>query len=523
MALFKYQPIDLGGPAFRLVRLLKGNDVNIHCELFEAWIHHTQGIIPYEALSYTWGGIEKTDNIMINGSRAYVTQNLYLALQYLRFKDQDRVLWIDAICIDQDNIEERGHQVRQMADIYKEAERVIIWLGLPTGETNFVIDSMKKLQELGIYYACNNDWKTSDGRWLKLWSLVQPELRSIQHEGLESLLGRPWFKRVWILQEVGNAQTAVVVCGRKSVSAGIFALISSLAGKPGPHCQAVLDIMPGPSRRDSWWSQKHDLLTLLQKFRKSEATDPRDSIYALLGMSSDACDIDFLRANYGKSMQEVVHDAISFLLLIREPGYPINYLPDWTVEEFWENLDSFSNAVLIWAAGHGHGVVVKRLLARDDVDVNFEDWNDWGSWGSQTPLSKAAANGHTEVVKLLLARDDVVVSFKDQTGRNNRLPWNNWRSRGSQTPLSRAAESGHVEVVKLLLARDDVDVNSKDWNGRTPLARAAANGHVEVVKLLLARDNVRVNSKDRNGRTPLARATTANGQMEVVKLLGARP
>ena len=534
MAQFKYEPIDLEGPAFRLVQLLKGNNDDIQCELFQAWLHQSEGVISYEAFSYTWGSVEKTDNIKVNGRIMGVTQNLYLALRHLRFEDKDRILWIDAICIDQDNIKERGHQVQQMAEIYNKAERVIIWLGTATYETKVVMDSMKQLQEESINYACN-DWKVSDQRWVNIWLAVQPKLRSVhtnlmarQREGLESLLGQSWFKRVWILQEVANAQAAVVVCGTKSVSARIFALIPFLLGlKPDPHCQAVLDILPGYSRKDSWWCQKRDLHTLLVKFSKSEATDPRDIIYALLGMSSDAYDTDLLRADYTKSVQDVIQDATSFLLSLHELHHTKYDLPAWTLPQFLQNVDSLSSVVLNWALERGYGAMVELLLKREDVDVSSIDKD------GKTLLLRIAERGSEEMMKLLLKQEDVDVNSKDKDGR---------------TPLSWAAERGNEEMVKLLLKQEDVDVNSKDKDGRTPLSWAAERGdeggrtwfpwaaergNVEVVELLLKREDVDVNSKDKDGRTPLSWAaergdkdgrtpfswTAERGNVEVVELL----
>jgi hypothetical protein len=409
MAFFKYKAIDLEGPAFRLIRLIRGEDDPIQCQLFEAWLHRPEGVVDYAALSYAWGGIERRHEIMVNGSRMTVTKNLYLALRYLRCQEQDRILWIDAICIDQDNDKERGHQVRQMASIYNEAERVIIWLGLATYDTDFIMHFMKLLEEESIKYACNN-WKTSNERWVNIWSIIQTGLSSVltfrQREGLTSLLDRSWFKRVWILQEVANARAAEVICGTKSVSARIFALIPSLMGiTPDPHCQAVLDIMPGPSRKSSWWTQKRNLQTLLLKFGKSEASDPRDLIYALLGMSSDACDTDLLQVNYEKSVQEVIHDAALFLF---GSGYPIHCLPDWTLREFLEELNSLSNGVFKWALKRGYEAVAKQLVERDDVDVNSKDIS-----AGRTPLSWAAERGREDVVELLIRRDDVDVNSKD--------------------------------------------------------------------------------------------------------------
>ena len=80
------------------------------------------------------------------------------------------------------------------------------------------------------------------------------------------------------------------------------------------HCQSIIDIMLGSPRDSSWWAKKRDLYIMLGKFRNSEATDPRDKIYALLGISSDTCDTGLLKADYGKDLQDVIFNTASFLL-----------------------------------------------------------------------------------------------------------------------------------------------------------------------------------------------------------------
>jgi hypothetical protein len=79
---------------------------------------------------------------MINGSKMTVTKNAYLALRDLRYQEKDRILWIDALCIDQNDDKERGEQVQQMGSIYSKAERVIIWLGEATYDTDYVMHYM---------------------------------------------------------------------------------------------------------------------------------------------------------------------------------------------------------------------------------------------------------------------------------------------------------------------------------------------------------------------------------------------
>jgi hypothetical protein len=332
MSSFKYSPFDLERPGIRLLRLLKGEDPLIECELFQAWHDGDEtDSIPYEALSYTWGGTDMSASVQIGLQVHNVTENLYLALQHLRYRDEDRILWVDAICIDQSNLQERGHQVNQMKNIYSKADRVLIWLGPATDDTDILLDSLKQLER-----KSRRHWTIEDNRWLETWSSLQLEMQTgywdlanRQVAGLKSLLERPWFKRVWILQEVANAGRATVLSGTKSVSARVFAIAPLLLKvHPKPHCQALLDIMPGWSRESSWWSAQRDLRTLLFKFRASEAGDARDRIYALLGISSDGQDGCGLRVDYTKDLSQVVNDTMVFLFHGNDGSHTIDSLVD---------------------------------------------------------------------------------------------------------------------------------------------------------------------------------------------------
>jgi hypothetical protein len=143
--------------------------------------------------------------------------------------------------------------------------------------------------------------------------------------------------------------------------------------------------------------QKAGSYTLLVKFCKSEATNLRDSIYALLGISSDACDTDFLKANYGKNLQDVIFDTTLFLLNFNKLNSPIYRSFGWTLPEFLGNLNFLANEVLKSATNTEHEVLVKLLIVHNDVDVNIKV-------SDHTPLSWAAGNGHEAVVKLLLEK-----------------------------------------------------------------------------------------------------------------------
>jgi hypothetical protein len=145
---------------------------------------------------------------MINGSKMTVTKNAYLALWDLCYREKDRILWIDALCINQNDDKEQGEQVQQMGSIYSKAKRVIIWLGEAIYSTDCVMYYMKQLEKEGTKHASNGQ-KISDKQWLNIWSAVIHSLSADQRdllvEGLRLLLRRNWFKRVWIIQEVANA------------------------------------------------------------------------------------------------------------------------------------------------------------------------------------------------------------------------------------------------------------------------------------------------------------------------------
>jgi hypothetical protein len=128
MDIFDYEPIDLERPAIRLLQLLRGKGPAIECMLYQAYFDGTD-TIPYDALSYNWGSTDGTSTMMVNGKTFSVAENLHSALQHLRSEDIDRVLWVDAICIDQANLRERGHAVSQLPLIYHTAQRTLCWTG----------------------------------------------------------------------------------------------------------------------------------------------------------------------------------------------------------------------------------------------------------------------------------------------------------------------------------------------------------------------------------------------------------
>lgn len=543
MGVYKYEQIDLERPAFRLLQLLQGDGPAIECMLYQAFLDGTD-TVPYEALSYTWGSIEKSAIVIVNGKALKITTNLYTALQHLRSKHVDKILWVDAICINQENERERGHQVQQMCKIYSQAEAVTVWLGESTDETDLLMESLQRLDE----YSSTERHKNWDfQRWKSFWTLIPRGPASQLLKGLSLLLQRPWFRRVWVLQEISNSRRASICCGKQFVKARTFAIAPLLLGmKPERHCQAVLDIMPGRLREESWWSESRDLYNLLSKFRESEASDPRDKVYALLGISSDAYDHDNLRPDYTKSLQEVIQNTSTFLFrrsnvvyetmstfladlsarnsesflnIVRTSGVSeVDYfltrrglevpLPHDTIKAITDNVENGSEIMRLLVRKRINEVKVAKdwiiaavgdLGYREDFMVPLlqrcKTWTDHEE--IMSAFHTASAEGKEAVVEVLLnSRSDMHSLFiRRAQGRSIGHATNEFYGNA----LYQASANGHDRVVKLLLdSHAEVEERPEHQSTGTQavpahgdyafaLALASANGHVKVVDLLLAR------------------------------------
>jgi hypothetical protein len=151
--------------------------MTIRCELFEYPIRDPDTVShPYEALSYAWGSEDKPQSILINNKTLNVTQNLYTALLRLRNHTCSRIIWIDAICINQANEKEKQRQIPLMAEIYAKASRVVVWLGEAEADGDRALEVIRLTGEKS----------------------VKPPDAEVLQEAVLKLLQRPWFRRIWV-------------------------------------------------------------------------------------------------------------------------------------------------------------------------------------------------------------------------------------------------------------------------------------------------------------------------------------
>jgi hypothetical protein len=180
MSQYCYSSLSLGPDSIRLLRLMphENEKADIECELFEYSLKDSgKRNHLYEALSYAWGGSDKPLFIFIKEHKLPVTVNLHTALSRLRDRSLTRIIWVDAVSIDQENLKERGDQVQFMAKIYSKANRVIVWLGEMADNSDNALEGIRVAAQQESTNSLND--------------------KTLQRAIL-ALLQRPWFRRIWV-------------------------------------------------------------------------------------------------------------------------------------------------------------------------------------------------------------------------------------------------------------------------------------------------------------------------------------
>jgi hypothetical protein len=185
MSSYRYSSLLPKGDYIRLLRLLPDEDKTapLQCKLCDYSLQKLNRTHLYEALSYAWGNLGETLPICVGGREFHVTVNLHAALSRLRDRTFERIIWVDAICINQKSPEERKQQVQLMAKIYSKAHRVIVWLGKEEADTERALEDIRLA-------ADNEPTKHSE--------------KEINLEAILKLLQRPWFQRIWVREQTPN-------------------------------------------------------------------------------------------------------------------------------------------------------------------------------------------------------------------------------------------------------------------------------------------------------------------------------
>ena len=337
--MYEYQPLQTPTSTRLLVLHPAGTTHRISCSLLQTDLSAKP---VYEALSYVWGERANPVEIVCDGSELEVTQNLAAALRQLRPSDVDadpRVLWVDAICINQEDIPEREQQVRIMGEVYQGAASVLVWLGEEPQEGGFenAWACMKDMAER-VWPRRQEliDWNTGFMRFAEVESTRDGQRKrnmsqmirdpqeinryfdikpadSHEFQAIGKIFRRSWFSRAWTFQEHFLATQRVFHCGRFSMSGQemtrIHEVLMELRLRTADNryfeddLKNTFGMLQG---RDFWVKNpKNRLLELLDFRRGAGCERPSDLIYSLLGSVKNAGGIE---VDYSKTFEQVFTD-----------------------------------------------------------------------------------------------------------------------------------------------------------------------------------------------------------------------
>ncbi|KAF9761037.1 hypothetical protein IL306_003978 [Fusarium sp. DS 682] len=395
MAIYKYLRRD--NTQIRLVRLLPPapHDTFLCLELRHGSIEDGN----YSALSYVWGDAADQEHILVNRVLFRIRKNLYQALIQLRSNGVSDWLWIDTLCIQQKDNDEKSYQVGLMGSIFSNAARVYSWLGVGTPSTDVAMDFCARIGPRITMADIDREAEEWDTFFLRLCQ--EPDLQEKNSSesqllpGLFDMMGREYWHRIWINQEVALAKEAIVLCGGKSEPLDLIEITLRSLEYCNDHRRSECSYLtrdlitvrsemctklPLLTRRLR--QQGHNIPlskllyvdTMLPMPHIYTATDPRDIIFALLGLITDNDKLG-IRADYHLSMREVFtiatramydHDRQSLNIDACTPrDQCMGELPSWVID--WRK--TAQREFHEWAMNHSWNG--KNFNATAKIEVNI--------------------------------------------------------------------------------------------------------------------------------------------------------
>lgn len=395
---YAHLPIYMYGPlnrpeSIRILVLLPSKDFSaplegdlIHSDRQTMlWQKGSEGPKHYEAVSYCWGTPEFSNILLCNGRTSIVkiSPNVDTMLRHLRNMQEQRYLWIDAICLNQADNDEKSVQVKIMGDIFRYAKKVHIWLGEADDRVPLVLDCFRALALL----------KKTQSPFSEVKKLLVPFFDMDGDIEISRFLARPWFRRRWVLQEAALGHDITVHCGQTNLGwtwlvDGIDALRAAtedglrLNSESIGSIENVCTIGRGPQ----------SILDLLWDFHSAQCSDPRDRLFGLLGLTKDVKygppedeesrgNGSFNRYDPYKNRNRIV----SLLSEKRTPGAKIHvsvdYTPDWV-----ETYTRFAQACV--TAGHIE-TIFQHAVSFGSLAQERPDWSSWvPKWSASRSLRR---------------------------------------------------------------------------------------------------------------------------------------
>ncbi|KAJ4384858.1 hypothetical protein N0V86_000461 [Didymella sp. IMI 355093] len=335
-----YDPLP-AGENLRILVLFPGQALDeLVCEL-QTW-SYKQSVGQYAAISYVWGDPTDTVDIICNGQSAFITVNLADALRQFRHGQTIKKLWVDSLCINQTDEKEKSDQVKQMGKVYQNAKNVLVWLGQDL--EHIAHECFELVEKTNRFF--DEQYLRCDRKIEYMPALRKPypiSLEPVPWSKVATLLEKPWFKRVWTVQECALAKECRVFWGSADIdiadivevslwcmqSSDLAAIMAGLRYRRAGHLQVMFENVHWQYRSiDSWqhsrvgsrhraarWETTCFVL-VLAAVGILDASDPRDYIYAFFGCpyAKDSNGQLFLTADYTKSVDICYYNAACTLL-----------------------------------------------------------------------------------------------------------------------------------------------------------------------------------------------------------------
>lgn len=289
---------------FRLLELLPGSSVeeSLVCRLRTEKISSSPS---YEAISYVWRKFDdERDHAIVQCEEGYtinITYNLQSVLKSIRAQGDSQLLWADAICIDQDDLEERTEQVQRMKDIFENAAKVIVWLG--SNITFRAPDLFSFLDRVAKLCPCPETYGVESSEDFQPLDQYLKDAGDHDWEMLRELHNCVLFKRIWVIQEFNLAAEGYLLAGHHRLRIFNFKTAMFWIRKRRPssvkrfripwenldpfiYLRFVAGDTSRPPASITGSSTSQHVYFVLRCVRNCSSTDPRDTIYGLLGHSS---------------------------------------------------------------------------------------------------------------------------------------------------------------------------------------------------------------------------------------------
>ncbi|KAH6689850.1 heterokaryon incompatibility protein-domain-containing protein [Plectosphaerella plurivora] len=306
-----YSSLDHQLPLIRLLILQTGDAKDIlQCNLGVVNLDEAPA---YEALSYVWGETTQDLNVHVAKQPMVVTDNLHAALRHLRLPDRERTVWVDALCINQDDDEEKMHQVSMMSRIFQQCLRCIVWLGTISPDGEYTLEDSRATFIMITLIA--------DGGPEELPPpLSTPAGRQGAARALHGMMvqGNQWWKRMWTVQEAVFPKDKLIVWETLSIPWETCVRAARGMMKPTEEQQRVLGLLeqeiysmdtnefisPFLSLMMTGEEAATMPLFIAHRWRYREATDPRDKVYGLMGLFNPTF-LPSITCDYTKSPADV--------------------------------------------------------------------------------------------------------------------------------------------------------------------------------------------------------------------------